>query len=100
MPQINTNAENETKFELKKPKLYQVLLLNDEITSMDFVVQVLIDIFHHDTTDAINLMLKIHNEGKAICGIYSYEIAATKANEVLMAAKNANYPLKAILQED
>lgn len=100
MPQINTNIENDTKFELKKPKLYQVLLLNDEITSMDFVVQILIDIFHHDTTEAINLMLKIHNEGKAVCGIYNYEIATTKANEVAIASKNANYPLQTMLQED
>lgn len=98
MPQINEKTVQDIKF--KSPNLYKVLLLNDDITSMDFVVQVLMDIFHHEASVAVDLMLKVHNEGSAICGIYTKEIAMSKQNEVDIASKNASYPLQTILEEE
>ncbi|ASM35042.1 ATP-dependent Clp protease adaptor protein ClpS [Campylobacter sputorum subsp. bubulus] len=98
MPQINEKIEQDIKF--KEPNLYKILLLNDDVTSMDFVVQVLMDIFHHEASVAVDLMLKVHNEGSAVCGIYTKEIALSKQNEVSIAAKNASYPLQTILEEE
>lgn len=98
MPQSNKKVDIDIKF--KTPKFYKVVLLNDDVTSMDFVVQILMDIFHHDSSKAMDLMLKIHNEGRAVCGIYTIEVALSKQNAVDIAAANASYPLKAILEKE
>lgn len=98
MAQTNEKTAQDIKF--KSPNLYKVLLLNDDVTSMDFVVQVLMDIFHHEASVAVDLMLKIHNEGSAVCGTYIKEIAISKQNEVSIAAKNASYPLQTVLEEE
>ena len=81
-------------------KRYKVLLLNDDYTSMDFVVDILMDIFKHPLDNAINLMLTIHKEGKAVCGVYTYELAETKIEEVRKRARENDYPLKAIMEEE
>ncbi len=81
-------------------KRYKVLLLNDDYTSMDFVVDILMDIFNHPLDEAINLMLAIHKNGKAVCGIYTYEVAETKVSQVIKEARKHEYPLNAIMEED
>lgn len=95
------NVVKSKKKELNRslPKKYKVLLLNDNVTPMDFVVNILIDVFYYELQNAINKMLQVHNEGKAICGIYSYDIATTLQHKVIFASKVSNYPLKCIVEE-
>ncbi|EGU23832.1 ATP-dependent Clp protease adaptor protein ClpS [Campylobacter fetus subsp. venerealis NCTC 10354] len=80
--------------------MFKVMLLNDEVTTMDFVVMILIDIFNKSKNEAIELMLKIHQSGRAICGIYTKEIAQTKQMEVLNLAKANGFPLKCVIEEE
>lgn len=94
------NVVEKTKSDIKTPKNYYVILLNDDFTSMDFVVEVLISIFGHDTKSAVSIMLAIHNEGRGICGVYTYEIAETKVMQVHAFAKSNNFPLHAIIEEE
>lgn len=84
---------------LAQPKLFKVLLLNDDITTMEFVVDVLINIFHHDFEKASAIMLEIHHQGSGICGIYTEEIALSKKQQVDIAAKNNNFPLQTRIEE-
>ena len=80
--------------------MYKVLLHNDDYTSMDFVVDVLIGIFHKSHAQAEQIMLQIHEKDKAICGVYSFEIAETKAQQVKQKAKENEFPLLATIEED
>ena len=80
------------------PHLYQVLLLNDDFTPMEFVVMVLQEFFRHDLETATHIMLKIHHEGRAVCGVFSKDVAATKVDLVLAAARRAGHPLQCILE--
>ncbi|KAA6225891.1 MULTISPECIES: ATP-dependent Clp protease adaptor ClpS [unclassified Campylobacter] len=86
--------------ELKEPKLYKVILINDDVTTMDFVVEILMNIFGHDMDSASKIMLDIHNKGSGICGIYSQEIALSKQKRVRSAARLANFPLQSIVEEE
>ncbi len=81
-------------------KRYKVVLLNDDFTSMDFVVEVLMELFEHTVDSAINIMLEIHRSGRGVCGVYTYEIAETKILQVEKRAKKNEYPLKAIMEEE
>ena len=91
--------ENEDSVELKEPPKYNVILLNDDYRSMDFVVEILIDIFHHSEIRAIEIMQNIHFNGKGVCGTYSHEIAETKIAQVKKRARESGFPLKAIMEE-
>ncbi|MDO5045098.1 ATP-dependent Clp protease adaptor ClpS [Campylobacter sp.] len=91
---------SDLKDKLEFPKKFKVILLNDDVTSMDFVVDILTQIFNHDAQSAITIMLKVHNEGSAICGIYPKEVALSKQNEVKKAAARAGYPLKVQVEEE
>ena len=97
---VGFDLELEDEERLDHLKRYKVLLLNDDYTSMDFVVEILMDIFRHPLDNAINLMLSIHKEGKAVCGVYTYELAETKIAEVTKRARENQYPLKAIMEEE
>ena len=92
--------ELEFALELEEPKMYKVLLHNDDYTSMDFVVEVLMGIFHKTHAQAEQIMLQIHEKDKAICGVYSFEIAQTKAQQVKQKAKQNEFPLLATIEED
>ena len=94
--ELNLENEEET-FHLKR---YKVVLLNDDFTSMDFVVEILVDVFSHELDSAINIMLKIHRSGRAVCGLYVYEVAETKISQVNKMAKENEFPLKAIMEEE
>ena len=82
----------------KPPSLFQVVLLNDDYTPMEFVVMVLQQFFQHDLETATMIMLKIHHEGRGVCGVYPKDIAATKVELVLAAARRDGHPLQCILE--
>ena len=79
--------------------MYNVIMHNDDVTTMDFVVYVLVKIFRKSEEDAETLMLKVHNEGSAIVGTYSQDIAQSKSNYTMNLAKANNYPLKLTIEE-
>jgi ATP-dependent Clp protease adaptor protein ClpS len=87
--------ERRTK-KTQPPQMYQVVMLNDDYTPMEFVVVVIQEFFGKDLDTATQIMLKIHLDGKAVCGVYSKDVAATKVDQVLEAANKAGHPLKCI----
>lgn len=80
----------------KPPSMYQVVMLNDDYTPMEFVVVVIQEYFGKDLESATRIMLKIHLDGRGVCGVYSRDVAATKVDQVLEAANKAGHPLKCI----
>ena len=92
--------KEETKIKIKKPKMYKVFLLNDDYTTMDFVVEVLVSVFHKNPSEATRIMLDVHQEGKGIVGVYTYDIAASKIARVEALARKSGYPLKAGMEEE
>jgi ATP-dependent Clp protease adaptor protein ClpS len=87
------------KVDLEEPRKYKVLMLNDNYSTMDFVVEVLIKIFKKSTEESMQIMLNIHNHGKEVCGVYTQEIAATKCLQVRNVAREKGFPLKAVMEE-
>lgn len=81
------------------PKRYGVFLLNDDYTTMDFVVSVLIDIFQMPEARAVAVMLEVHQQGRGLCGIYTFDIAQTKQHQVISTAEAEGFPLMCILEE-
>ncbi len=84
---------------LAKPRMYKVILHNDHYTTMDFVVEVLVTIFHKNNMEATELMLQVHRNGFGICGVYTYDIAQTKAGQVHALARQREFPLKCTVEE-
>lgn len=95
---ISTELFDETM--IQHPKKYKVYLLNDDYTSMDFVVDILIGLFHKSFEQAEKIMLEIHKKDRGLCGVYSHEIAETKVMQVLKRAKDSGFPLKATMEEE
>ena len=89
----------EEKTRLKKPPLYKVLLHNDDFTTREFVVYVLQTVFQRSDSDAVHIMLKVHHEGVGVAGIYTYEVAETKAEKVKTLAEANEYPLLCTVEE-
>ena len=85
---------------LAPPPLYTVLLLNDDFTPMDFVVHVLQKFFSKNREQATQIMLKVHIEGRGVCGIYPRDVAATKVEQVLSFARENQHPLACIMEEN
>lgn len=88
-----------TRPKTKKPSLYRVLMMNDDYTPMEFVVQVLVGIFNKTPEEATQIMLAVHKSGVGVCGIYTYEIAETKVSQVMDAAKRAQHPLQCTMEK-
>ncbi len=99
-PKHDQLTELEEQEEISFLKRYKVVLLNDDFTSMDFVVEILMEVFAHQLDSAINVMLNIHREGRGVCGVYTFEVAETKISQVKKLAKENEYPLKAIMEEE
>ena len=87
------------KPEVKKPNMYAVVLINDDYTPMEFVIYVLQTIFKKSYEEAKKIMLLVHNEGKGICGVYSLDIAETKANQVIEFSRVNQHPLECKVQK-
>jgi ATP-dependent Clp protease adaptor protein ClpS len=85
---------------LKKPPLYRVLLLNDDYTTMDFVIEILTSVFHHSDEKAAQIMMHVHQKGAGICGIFTREIAETKVEQVLQYAQQNKHPLQCTMEPD
>ncbi len=85
---------------LKRPPLYQVVLINDDYTPMEFVVDILQRFFSMDRTKATRVMLEVHTKGKGVCGVFTYEIAETKVATVHDTARERGFPLRASLEEE
>ena len=91
---------NETdKINIKEPKNYKVVMYNDDFTTMEFVVYILINIFNKKEIDAEEIMMKVHKDGKAIVGIYSYDIAMTKVELATKLARQEGFPFKIKVEE-
>ena len=95
---VATEVEKKTKQKLQRPKLYKVLLLNDDYTTMEFVVALLMHVFHHDEASAQAIMLHIHQQGVGIAGVYTYEVAETKVAIVMELAQKAEFPLQCTME--
>lgn len=91
-------TEEDTR--VKKPRMYWVLLLNDDYTPMDFVIHVLKSIFHKNDEDAYRLMMDVHTKGSGVCGRYTHDVARTKVIAVKNLAKNAEHPLESIMEPE
>jgi ATP-dependent Clp protease adaptor protein ClpS len=93
-----TFIDDESKIEV--PRLYKVVLHNDDYTPMDFVVQILTSVFKKDEIAATQIMLNVHNLGRGVCGVYTYEIAETKVARVHQLAEQNEYPLHASMEAE
>jgi len=92
--------ESSEKNSLKEPCLYKVVLHNDDYTTMEFVVEILRNVFHKRKKEAEEIMWKVHEKGSAVCGTYIHEIAVTKAEQVRFLARQNSFPLLATVEED
>ena len=97
---LDNDFELKEDIQIKHPKKYKVFILNDDYTSMDFVVDILMSIFHKNYEQAQNIMLEVHKNDRGLCGIYTYEIAETKIIQVKRKAKDSGFPLKATMEEE
>ena len=98
VPMGETLEDLET--DLKEPEMYRVVLHNDHYTTMDFVVEVLVKVFHKPVIEATKIMLDVHKKGKGIVGIYPYDIASTKCIQVIQMAEEREFPLKCTIERD
>jgi len=94
------SLELDDELATKEPAKYKVLLLNDDYSSMDFVIDILMTIFHKSYAESEKIMLEVHKTQRGLCGIYTYEIAETKVAQVTKIAREQGFPLKAIMEED
>jgi ATP-dependent Clp protease adaptor protein ClpS len=101
-PDRQTDGEilERTKQETKKPELYKVFLLNDDYTTMDFVVEVLESVFHKQPAEAFRIMMMVHTQGKGLCGVYPHEVAETKVETVVERARENGFPLRAAMEPE
>lgn len=99
-PEFDTDVLTESETKLEKPKLFKVLLHNDDFTTMEFVVFVLEYVFNRTTAEAFSVMLKVHNEGLGVAGIYPYEVASMKAEKTMNLARAREYPLLCTVEEE
>lgn len=88
----------EAEQEIKEPSMYKVLIINDDFTPMDFVIDVLVRFFHMNEERATQVMMHVHTRGKGLCGIFTHEIAETKMLMVNQYAKDSNHPLLCVME--
>ncbi len=88
-----------TKDHIKEPRQFNVIMYNDDFTTMEFVVDILMDVFHKDEVTAQSIMMNVHKKGQAVVGKYPYDIASTKVGEALKRAKSAGFPFRMSIEE-
>ncbi|MFC1674218.1 ATP-dependent Clp protease adapter ClpS [Pseudomonadota bacterium] len=89
-----------TRSKTKKPSMYKVLLLNDDYTPMEFVIHILERIFNKSQQEATQIMLHVHQKGAGLCGVYTYDVAETKAAQVMDIARKNEHPLQCTIEKD
>jgi ATP-dependent Clp protease adaptor protein ClpS len=99
-PDVEESVSSETDQEVDEPPMYKVMLLNDDYTTMEFVVEVLVYVFQKSAEQATQIMLNVHRSGVGVCGIYPLEIAETKVDTVLSLARENGFPLKCIMERE
>ena len=99
-PELEEGLKSDKREELEEPPLYRVLLLNDDYTTMEFVVEVLRYVFHKTIEQDTRIMLNVHQNGVGVCGVYPYEIAETKVNTVDALARERGFPLKCTMERE
>ncbi|MBF0194974.1 MAG: ATP-dependent Clp protease adapter ClpS [Magnetococcales bacterium] len=96
----DTITASKTRNKLKEPDFYKIILLNDDFTPMEFVIDLICRFFNKSVEEATEIMLKIHHEGYGVCGVYTLDIAETKTNQVNKFARNNGHPLKCRIERN
>lgn len=99
-PDRQTGVATRTRPKTKKPSLYRVVMLNDDFTPMEFVVEVLMRIFNKSPEEATQIMLHVHQNGVGVCGVFTFEIAETKVAQVMDLARRAQHPLQCTMEKE
>jgi ATP-dependent Clp protease adaptor protein ClpS len=98
-PQFGEEVLERPRDQTKEPPLFKVILLNDDYTTMDFVVQILEGVFLKSPAEAFRIMMQVHTQGKGLCGMYPYDVAETKVATVHDLARESGFPLRASIEE-
>lgn len=99
-PEIEEGADSEAKDDVREPPMYKVLLHNDDYTTMEFVVEILLLVFNKTPEQAVEIMLNVHRKGIGICGVYTFEVSETKVNTVHSIARQSGFPLKCSMEKE
>ncbi|RJQ65921.1 MAG: ATP-dependent Clp protease adapter ClpS [Desulfobacteraceae bacterium] len=99
LPETIKDVDARTDRDTKEPPIYRVLLHNDDYTTMEFVVQVLMLVFHKSVEQATKIMLNVHKRGIGVCGLFTYEVAETKVETVTRLARENGHPLKCTMEK-
>ena len=99
-PEIEEGADSEVKDDVREPPMYKVLLHNDDYTTMEFVVQILMLVFNKTPEEAVRIMLNVHQKGVGICGVYTFEVSETKVDTVHSIARENGFPLKCSMEKE
>jgi ATP-dependent Clp protease adaptor protein ClpS len=99
-PEIEEDVISEVRDEIDEPPMYKVLLHNDDYTTMEFVVEILMLVFNKPPEEAVEIMLNVHQKGVGICGVYTYEVSETKVNTVHSLAREHGFPLKCTMEKE
>lgn len=100
-PEIIRNPEADTtEPQRKRPPMFRVVMLNDDFTPMDFVVEILCRYFHKSEDEATVLMMQVHQQGRAICGVFTRDIAETKIQQVETASRTSGHPLRCAMEQE
>ena len=97
--EVNTVIAEKSKVKIKKPKQYKVVMYNDDFTTMEFVVSILLHIFNKKIEEANKIMFDVHKKGRGIAGIYPYDIAVSKLNTTMRISESEGFPLKLTIEE-
>jgi len=99
-PELEDEVDSEIRDDVREPPMYRVLLHNDDYTTMDFVVEILMLVFNKSPEEAVNIMLNIHRKGIGLCGVYTYEVSETKVETVHAIAREHSFPLKCTMEKE
>ena len=99
-PELEEDVISETRDEIDEPAMYKVLLHNDDYTTMEFVVEILMLVFKKTPEEAVKIMLSVHNKGIGICGVYPFEVSETKVKTVDALSRDKGFPLKCTMERE
>lgn len=99
-PELEEDVISEVRDDIDEPSMYKVLLHNDDYTTMEFVVEILMLVFNKSPENAVRIMLDVHHKGIGICGVYTFEVSETKVNTVKALARQHGFPLKCTMEKE